>query len=130
MDDDLDFRNKIHRQADMRRKLSEIADGLHIDLLFLDFETGLFLNGDCHITGRDGAVQFASFARLCGKSQRDAIDMLRQVLEFGVEFRTTDLSLRTDLLSLLESPGCGKHGKSLREQEVAAIASGNLLHLT
>jgi len=62
MDDDFDLRYKVNGQADVGSELAKIADWLHIDLLFLDFETRLFLNGDCHILRGDGAIQLAGFS--------------------------------------------------------------------
>ena len=67
MDNDLDLRNQIHREAYMGSKLAKIADGLHVDLVFLDFVADLFLDGGCYILCGDGAIQFASFARLGSK---------------------------------------------------------------
>ena len=128
MDNDLDFRNKVHGEAYVSRVLAKIADGLHINLLFLDFVAGLFLNGGRDILCCNGAIQFAHFARLGSKVQRQAIDAFGQVLEFRVEFRAADFSLRPDSFHLFKGTGGGKYGQALWNQIVAAIASSNLLH--
>jgi hypothetical protein len=81
MDDDLDFRNKVHSEADVCGELAKVADGLHVDLLLFDLEAGLFLNGSRHILGGDGTVKFAGLTSLGGKNNGNAVDLIGKRFE-------------------------------------------------
>jgi hypothetical protein len=64
MDDDLDLRHEVHRQADVSGEFTERADGLGIHLLAFDFEADLFRKRGGDILRGDGTVQFAGFTCL------------------------------------------------------------------
>src|SRR6266498_3543609 len=125
MDDNLDFGDQVHGQANMSGELSKIADRLHVNLLLLDFVARLFLNGSCHILRGDGTIELPCFPSLGGKDYGDAVDMGGEVFEFGVLFRAADFSGGTNFLSLLERACCSEHCQSLRDEKVASIAIGD-----
>jgi hypothetical protein len=108
MDDDPDFRDQVHGQADVGCELTEIADRLHVDLLFLDLEADLFLDGSRHILRGDGAIQLACFTSLGAERPGLPVDLCGQILELRVLLGAADLSLRTDSLDLLERAGGGE----------------------
>src|SRR5687768_2107751 len=99
MHQDLDFRNQVHSEAYMRSEFAKVTDGLHVYLVFLDFEADLLLQGCRYILCSDGAIQLASFTSFGRKNQREAIDLCRQALKFTVDFGSTDISLGADLVS-------------------------------
>src|SRR5687767_13649892 len=129
MDNDLNLGDKVHGQANVSREFTEVADRLHVDLLFLNLEAGLFLDGGRYILGSNGAVKFARFASFGSKDYGDPIDLLGETLELGILFGATDLRLRTDLFDLLECAWRGKHSQFLWEQEITPVAVGDFLHI-
>src|SRR5690349_23609271 len=130
MDNDLDFRNKVHGQANVSGELAQVADGLHIDLLFLDLKAGLFLDGDSHILRGDGAVELTSLTSFGSKDHGDPVDLVCETLKLGILFCPADFRLRTDLFDLFERTCGGKHSQFLGEQEIAPVTIGDLLYVT
>jgi hypothetical protein len=80
MDDDLNFRNQINREADMCNMFAQVSDGLHVNLMFLDFEAGLFRYRGCHILCGYGAIQFACITRFGAKGNNDTFNLVSQTL--------------------------------------------------
>src|SRR5689334_20264954 len=68
MDNDLDFGDQVHGEANVSGEFAEITDGLHIDLLLLDLKAGLFLDGGGYILCGDGAVEFTSLTSFGSKN--------------------------------------------------------------
>src|SRR5690606_20253445 len=75
----------------------------------------------------DRAVEFTGLTSFGGEDKRNFLDEVGNALEFFVLGVAADLSLRLDLLHLLERAIGGEDGQSLRDEEVASVAIGNLL---
>jgi len=129
VDNHFDFGNQVHREADVSGKFTKIADRLHIDLLLLDLEAGLFLNGNRDILCGNRTIEFPRFSGLGSKNQGKTFDLVGKVLELGVLLCAADFSLGTDFFGLLKSSGRRQYRHFLREQEVAPVTIGNLFHV-
>src|SRR3990172_2340762 len=129
IDDDLDLWNEIHRQADVGSKFAERADGLNIHLLALHFKADLFGKRGGDILCGNGTVQFSGITSLGWEAKSYFLDLVGDAFEVIVLCTAADLSLRLDLLDLLQCAFGGKHGKSLRDEEVTAEAIGYFLNI-
>ena len=96
----------------------------------LDFVAGLLLQSLGHVLCGDRAVQFSGLTSFGSEGQHHARNIVGQALQFLVLLSTVDLGLCADAFNLLQSAGSGQHSQSLWNEEVAAVAIGDLFHVT
>ena len=84
VDNDLEFRNQIHRQADMSGELAEGADGLDVHLLAFHFKADLLSERGGNILRGDRAVQFTRIASLGSESEGYFLNRISEALELFI----------------------------------------------